>query len=331
MTLATELWICAAAAAYGATIWLAFRWLRPKYDAQGLSVRLADEKRRILSRDISTAMENGDLYLAYQPKMKLRTGDIDGVEALLRWKHPAFGDVPRSEFIPIVEHVGHSRELTMWVLRRAWADRGTLADKGYPLTVYINISGNLLADAQFIAQVIDHAGNAPGTIGLEITETAFIDNPDIALAHLRRLVDRGISISIDDYGSGMSSLAYLKELPAAELKIDKLFISGLTASHRDPLIVRSTIDLAHALDMRVVAEGVESPATLALLRIMGCDYAQGFLISPALLIADLQRFLSSGVHRVTFANTAATLSPPEAFWTRTRNAAADAPRAVKAG
>lgn len=330
MTVGTELWIVAGAVAYAVSVWFMLRLFRPRYDAQGLSIRLAEEKRRILARDLTRAMADGAMYLVYQPKMQLRTGDIDGVEALLRWSHPVFGDVPRSEFIPVVEHVGYGRDFTLWVLRRAIADRALLAEAGHPLTVHINISGNLLADAHFIAEVVDLAGSAPGTIGLEITETAFIDNPDIALAHLRRLVERDIAVSIDDYGSGMSSLAYLKELPATELKIDKLFISGLTSSHRDPLIVRSTIDLAHALQMGVVAEGVESPATLALLRIMGCDYAQGYLISPALPVADLKRFLASGAYRVTFANTAATLSPPDAFWSRTANVKPVIPRAVRA-
>ena len=116
---------------------------------------------------------------------------------------------------------------------------------------------------------------------MEITETAVISHPDVALRNLRAFADAGIGVAIDDYGSGLSSLAYLKMLPAGELKIDKAFILGLTSSHRDPLIVRSTIDLAHALEMEVTAEGVDDPTALALLQVMGCDRVQGFHIGQA--------------------------------------------------
>jgi EAL domain-containing protein (putative c-di-GMP-specific phosphodiesterase class I) len=143
-----------------------------------------------------------------------------------------------------------------------------------------------------------------------------IENSALALANLKQLSRHGIAISIDDYGSGMSSLAYVRDLPAQELKIDKMFISGMTTSHRDPLIVRSTIDLAHALDLEVVAEGVESPAALALLRVMGCDFAQGFLISPALAIDKLEAFLEAYVPNLALGGV--TMTPPPTFWQRTR-------------
>ena len=133
-------------------------------------------------------------------------------------------------------------------------------------------------------------------MGFEITETSVIRDPASAIAHLKIFADIGIVIAIDDYGAGLSSLAYLKQLPARELKIDKLFVTQLTSSNRDPLIVRSTIDLAHALEMEVVAEGVETPATMALLAVMGCDMVQGFLISRPLGLDALILFLTEDRH-----------------------------------
>ena len=139
----------------------------------------------------------------------------------------------------------------------------------------------------------EHSLLTRGRIGLEITETAVIQDPEAALANLRALADAGIRIAIDDYGSGLSSLSYLKQLPASELKIDQMFISGLIDSHRDPLLVRSSIDLAHALDMEVTAEGVDSPAALALLKVMGCDVIQGFLIAQPMRLGELRAFLDA--------------------------------------
>ncbi|RYD46029.1 MAG: EAL domain-containing protein, partial [Sphingomonadales bacterium] len=152
-------------------------------------------------------------------------------------------------------------------------------------------------------------------IGFEITETAVIRDPQSAIGHLKRFADIGIVIAIDDYGAGLSSLAYLKQLPASELKIDKLFVTQLTSSNRDPLIVRSTIDLAHALEMEVTAEGVETPSALALLSVMGCDMVQGYLISRPVGFDAFQKFLDEDGHM----NAPGTANPfirPEGFWKR---------------
>ncbi len=261
-------------------------------------------------------MTSGAIFLAYQPKLRLRTGAIEAVEALVRWQHPKFGPIDREVLIPLIETHGHIRELTLWVLRRALADQRRLAGRGHPLGIYINISAGLLIDSAFVREVCELTDRRLGRIGLEITETVLIENSALALANLRQLSDHGIAISIDDYGSGMSSLAYLRDLPAQELKIDKMFIGGITTSHRDPLIVRSTIDLAHALDLEIVAEGVESRAALALLRVMGCDFAQGFLISPALAIDGLEQFLAA--YEPNLGLGSPTMTPPPGFWSRTR-------------
>lgn len=272
--------------------------------------------QRRLFRGLPAALANGEIYLVYQPKLRLRTSEVDGVEALVRWEHPTLGTISRKSLIPLAEKRGHIHELTVWVLRQAIADQLRLSAAGQQIQVSINVSASLLTDETFVRDVCTLVGPHPGAIGLEITETAFIESSPTALTNLERMIGHGVSISIDDYGSGLSSLAYLKELPARELKIDKMFVSGMTMSHRDPLIVRSTIDLAHALDLTVVAEGVESLAALALLRVMGCDYAQGFLISPALPVADLISYLESGRYRSLLSDASASVTPPMAFWAR---------------
>ncbi len=267
-----------------------------------------------LLRDLPDALASGAIYLAYQPKLNLRTGGIESVEALIRWDHPRFGNIPPSLLISSAESAGEMNGLTLWVIQRAIDEQRLLARGGRQLTVYVNISAILLTDHGFMREICERASEAAGQIGLEVTETSVIAEPKMGIANLKRLVDLGFVISIDDYGTGLSSLVYLQDLPASELKIDKQFISDMTKNHRGPLIVRSTIDLAHALGMKVVAEGIESPATLALLRVMGCDYGQGFHISSPLTLATLVDFLDHHDDRTLLEGTASTLQPPEAFW-----------------
>ena len=246
----------------------------------------------VLMRDLPRAMAADELELHYQPKLRSRTNRIDSAEALLRWTHAERGPVPVDRLIELAENTGAIRDLTEWVLARAVADQRRFAAKGHDIVVYVNISGILLPDRDFAKAAVALVATAPGRIGFEITETAVIDDPDGALANLGAFSEAGIKIAIDDYGSGLSSLAYLKQLPANELKIDRMFVSGLTKSHRDPLLVRSSIDLAHALEMEVTAEGVDDAMALSLLRVMGCDLVQGYLISPPLPAAELEAFLA---------------------------------------
>lgn len=288
----------------------------PLDPAERMRRRRARDHARLLRGELDCALTNGEIYLVYQPKLCLRTGAYDGVEALIRWQHPNLGEVDRGSVITIAEESGQINALTLWVLGQAIADQDHLLKQGIDLSFHVNMSGKSLGNDAFIAEVCALIRTASGVIGFEITETAFIDNPQAALVNFHLLAAAGISLSIDDYGSGHSSLAYLKELPADELKIDKLFVSGMTSSNRDPLIVRSTIDLAHALGMRVVAEGVESHATLALLRVMGCDVAQGFFISPALRPAALETLLRDAAHLARLTNTDTSLTPAKAFWVR---------------
>jgi EAL domain-containing protein (putative c-di-GMP-specific phosphodiesterase class I) len=246
-----------------------------------------------LARDLRSAIGNGELFLHYQPKAHVRRQEITSVEALVRWQHPTRGLVLPGDFIQLAEESRDIVDLTIWTIQQAIRDQRVLAAKGHDVTMFVNVSGMLLSDARFVRRASALVENSGAKIGFEITETAVIRDPDSAIAHLHTFAAIGIVIAIDDYGAGLSSLAYLKQLPARELKIDKLFVTQLTSSNRDPLIVRSTIDLAHALEMEVVAEGVETAAALALLSVMGCDVVQGYFISRPIALAALIEFMDN--------------------------------------
>jgi EAL domain-containing protein (putative c-di-GMP-specific phosphodiesterase class I)/GGDEF domain-containing protein len=237
------------------------------------------------------AIEAGDLELYYQPKFDIRRRMVTGVEALSRWRHPQRGFLSPDLFIPMAEETGHVRQLTEWVLKRAIADQRVLAEAGHALDMSINISGRTLGEADFAPFALEHARAAAGGLTFEVTETAVIENPETALAMLDAFRDAGIAISIDDFGAGLSSLAYLKRIRGQELKIDKSIVAGVTDSQRDALIVRSTVDLAHSLGLKVTAEGVETPACFSLLAAMGCDQAQGYLIAKPLPLKELLTFV----------------------------------------
>jgi EAL domain-containing protein (putative c-di-GMP-specific phosphodiesterase class I)/GGDEF domain-containing protein len=245
-----------------------------------------------LMSSMLAAIGRGEMELHYQPKFDLRRREIVGVEGLARWRHPVRGMLYPDLFIPMAEETGHIRTLTDWALTRAIADQKTLAQAGHNITVAINVSGRTLGEQDFAEAALLQARNAAGRIAFEITETAVIENPELALRMLDRFAGAGIGISIDDFGTGLSSLAYLKRIRAQELKIDKSIVQGVTESQRDALIVRSTIDLAHSLGLRVVAEGVETEACFALLSAMGCDQAQGFLVAKPLPLNELLAFLA---------------------------------------
>ena len=245
-----------------------------------------------IARALHRAMVDDRLELHYQPKLHCRSDAVESVEALLRWTDADHGVMPIDRVIAIAERIGTIDALTDWVVERAGRDQATLAAAGHEPAIYVNLSGRLLSRQDYVASLIGRS--AGRKIGYEITETSVIENPADAIANVTAMADAGIRIAIDDYGSGLSSLTYLKQIPAHELKIDRSFICDLVTSHRDPLLVRSSIELAHALDMEVTAEGVDDPLTLSLLRVMGCDIIQGFLISRALPLSELRAFLDNG-------------------------------------
>ena len=267
-----------------------------------------------LMRELPGAIEDGQIFLQYQPKVRVRQQCVASAEALVRWRHPTRGLILPGDFIEAAERSNVIGALTLWTIRRVIVDQRAIAAAGHDIPIFINISGVLLSDPVFVREAcaLVRAGNA--RVGFEITETAVIRDPESAIANLRTFADIGVPLAIDDYGAGLSSLAYLKRLPASELKIDKLFVTQLTSSNRDPLIVRSTIDLAHALDMEVTAEGVETPAALALLGVMGCDLVQGYLISRPIEFAAFQTFLLEGRHRVAMASPRLSFLRNEGQW-----------------
>jgi diguanylate cyclase (GGDEF)-like protein len=244
-----------------------------------------------LMSEMLAAIVSGDIGIHLQPKYDLRLGRTTAVEALVRWSHPLRGMVTPDEFIPLAEETGHIRTLTEHVMSLAIAQQAALAAAGRAVAMSVNISGRLVGDPEFVEAALLMAKAACGELCLEITETAVIDNPAVALQMIDRFASAGLKISIDDYGSGLSSLAYLKQIRAHELKIDKAFIIGMAEGRKDALLVRSTIDLAHSLGLQVTAEGVETAVAQALLASMGCDLAQGYLIARPMPVADLIAFL----------------------------------------
>lgn len=279
-----------------------------------LSIATPAFDRKTLMADFRRALRQGEFFLQYQPKVHLRRQVIASAEALIRWRHPDRGVILPGDFITAVEESREIGALTLWTLARVIADQRALAEQGHDLMLFINISGQLLADQNFVARACQLIQTCGARIGFEITETSVIHDPEIAIRHLQVFADMGIVIAIDDYGAGLSSLAYLKQLPARELKIDKLFVMQLTSSNRDPLIVRSTIDLAHALEMEVTAEGVETPAAMALLSVMGCDMVQGYLISRPIGLDALKQYLDEDRHLAISAEPRASFIRPASFW-----------------
>jgi diguanylate cyclase (GGDEF)-like protein len=243
--------------------------------------RTADHGLGLLS-DLRRAVDDDQLALVYQPKMPLRDGRCAAAEVLVRWRHPQRGDIPPGQFIPFAEHTGFIRAITAWVLAHALDQLAQWRARGLDLTLSVNISTRDLTQQDLAALVregLQRSGVPANRLCLEVTEGAIMDEPVRALEVLQTLHEMGVSLSIDDFGTGYSSLAYLKKLPVSELKIDRSFVMQLDRDEDDATIVRSTIELAHNMGLRVVAEGVESEAVLQRLRHYGCDEAQGYLIS----------------------------------------------------
>ncbi len=246
----------------------------------------------LLTDQLHAALQSKAMQVWYQPKFSYREGRIISVEALVRWNHAERGYVSPQRFVQIAEETGAIRDLTTQVLQTCIADQGRLKSAGFDLDISINYSGRLLSDEAYNAKALGICDQAVGQICLEITETAVIEDPKIGLAAINTFVERGLEISIDDFGTGLSSLAYLKQIPAHELKIDRSFIMEIESGQRDALLVRSAIDLAHGLGMKVTAEGVETAAAFTLLQSMGCDIAQGYGIARPMPFGDLVLFLN---------------------------------------
>jgi diguanylate cyclase len=251
-----------------------FETYRKEIDADGSRLRLGEE--------LTQAVKGGDLILHYQPQLDLRTGEIGSVEALLRWPHPRLGLVPPLEFLPLAEEAGLMQPLTALVLEQALTQCRAWWSTGCTVVVAINISVSNLLDPEFVDLVrsrLSHYRLPASALIVEITETSVITDFERCKVVIARLRDMGIVVSIDDFGAGFTSLAYLGDLAVGELKLDRTFITRLrSVKGRDLALVRATVELAHTQGLRVVAEGIEDSATLDLLTGIGCDVGQGYFI-----------------------------------------------------
>ncbi|MEW6120814.1 MAG: EAL domain-containing protein [Pseudomonadota bacterium] len=257
-------------------------------------------ERLSLMSELREAVENDHLVLYYQPKVDLKSSSSYSVEALVRWIHPRRGFVPPNDFIPFAEQTGYIKAITNWVLNQGIRQCADWKRAGLDVNISINISARDLMNADlpvYFASLLREHGCPPERICLEITESAILDDPTHAMDNLKRLEAIGCKLSIDDYGTGYSSLAYLKRLPVGELKIDRSFVQNMVNDPNDTVIVRSTIDLAHNLGLRVVAEGVENAAILSQLCLLGCDQAQGYFFSKPVSAADFQAWVQSSAWR----------------------------------
>ncbi len=255
----------------------------------------ASWKLSMLSQ-LDQAIDDGQVWVAYQPKLELRTKRILGAEALARWTHPEKGPIAASEFVAAAEQSDRIAKLTDFVLEKSVAAAASINKRGTSFDIAVNLSARLLTDKGFILRVtalLARHGLAPARLTLELTETAALAGSGEGLEMITSLRELGVGISIDDYGTGLSTLDYLKKIPANEIKIDQSFVKGMVENRSDRLMVQSTIGLAHSLGRKVVAEGVEQHQTLDLLVEMECDIAQGYVIGRPMSLESLAKRISS--------------------------------------
>ena len=273
------------------------------YDAKrsqsGLEAYTADRDpysadRLGLLAELRRALAEDELVLHYQPKVALGSGDVIGVEALVRWQHPSRGLLPPADFVPLAERTGTVAELTRWVLSAALRQCRAWRDAGLDLPIAVNLAAANVLDVNLpdaVAELLDEHGVPGSSLECEISEHTMMADPMRATDVLSRLRDLGVRLSLDDFGTGHSSLAYLKRLPLDEVKIDRSFVAGMAEDENDAVIVRSTIDLARNLGLDVVAEGVETEAIMNDLAALSCDVVQGFFVSRPLPAASLESWL----------------------------------------
>jgi diguanylate cyclase len=252
-----------------------------------------EHRRRLtLITDLRTAIDEDRLTLVYQPKVTMSTRSVRSLEALVRWTHPQLGAIGPAEFVPLAESTGGSRRLTNWVLSAAIRQMGEWRRQGLEVELAVNLSASDILDPDLgdeILRLLRAERVEPGTLMLEITESAVMRDPQVAARNMQLLRIAGLRFAIDDFGTGHSSLSQLSVLPVDELKIDRSFI--LQAASGAVTILTSTIELGHSMGMKVVAEGVEEPGAWNLLRRLGCDFAQGYLISRPLPAAEVPAFV----------------------------------------
>ena len=248
----------------------------------------------LMESGLRKALDNDELVVFYQPLISLKNNKLIGMEALIRWMHPEKGMISPGDFIPLAEETGLIEPIGEWVLRTACTQNKEWQDAGYPpVKVSVNMSARQFSKKniiELISQILQETGLSPEYLGLEITESIIMQDVKSTIAKLKQMQKMGISLSIDDFGTGYSSLSYLKLFPIDNLKIDRSFVFNITTDSIDAAIATSVILLAHSMNLKVVAEGVETEEQLEVLRQQGCDYVQGFLFSRPLAAEEFVPF-----------------------------------------
>jgi diguanylate cyclase (GGDEF)-like protein len=251
--------------------------------------------RLMMENALRHAIERNELSLHYQPRLDLSSMVVTGMEALLRWNHPQLGEVPPLEFIPMAEETGIINDIGQWVLTEACRQNKLWVQQfGRPLRVSVNVSARQLKSPMLAAkfkETLRSTGLPANLLELELTETALMDDPECAARTLKELKQAGISLSIDDFGTGHSSLAYLRQFPIDSVKQDRSFLAETVADVNPYKLAASIINLVHTLNLSVVAEGVESVETLEFLRASSCDEVQGYLVSKPLPAEEFEAFI----------------------------------------
>ena len=257
-------------------------------------------RRMELEIDLYRGLKQSEFHVRYQPIFSLESQRMTGVEALLRWSHPKWGEVQPNDFIPIAEETGFIIPLGLWVLERACKDMREMLDSSDQLrdmSVSVNLSQHQLALHDIVEQVmrvLAATGLEPRHLRLEITETVAMNNPDITAEKIKQLKDRGVRMSIDDFGTGYSSLSHLQSLPIDTIKVDKSFVSRMDSNPRKRKLVRSVISLAQSLHLNVVAEGIEMNEQWSMLKALDCEGGQGFLFAKPLSKEDILSIIATG-------------------------------------
>jgi diguanylate cyclase (GGDEF)-like protein len=253
-------------------------------------------KRLALETSMRRAIENEEFLTYYQPVVHLATGEVVGAEALVRWRHPEFGVLPPAKFIGLAEDTGMIVEIADFVMRTACAQTRAWQDRGFgPLRIAVNVSARHFQQANFFDRVVQTLRETrldPVCLELELTETSIMENPEAAADLLTKIRNLGARVAIDDFGTGYSSLSYLKRLPIDTVKLDRSFVNGATSDPDDAALVMAIITLAHNLDLKVIAEGVETDEQMNFLRLLRCDEAQGYLFSKPVPAADFEAALT---------------------------------------
>jgi EAL domain-containing protein (putative c-di-GMP-specific phosphodiesterase class I) len=255
-----------------------------------------------LEADLRRALEEGALFLHYQPTIDLSSGQIAGAEALARWRHPTRGEVPPTEFIPLAEASGLIQPLGAWVLREACRQAAEWqranSQRGKPFSLSVNISGKQLQHAQVVddvRQALEESGLPPSSLVLEMTESVLLDDSETVLDILRQLKQLGARLAIDDFGTGYSTLSYLHRFPLDILKIDRSFVERLNRTFDNAELAWTVVRLGQSLQLQTVAEGVEDSAQFLTLRRMGCDVGQGYYFGHPMEAEDMERLLGDDV------------------------------------